>query len=181
MELIESNEKSSVFFKDVIMIMNSKDDLYESNKISGEVIFSQLQEQMPNENMIDYALSNINFFNYIIANKIIQQIYPLTFYYLVDKNGIPCLPRICPEYNINDNKLCKMSFVKFNYNNLLILDKDSLSIMCSEVYKCDTHKGNHTHLSNHNLSLQDDMDVSVTLLKNGKTFCTTDFVEHLGK
>ena len=147
-------------------------------KRSDEKLFQEIQAKLPQENMITEILKNHQMFNYVIENSLIEKIFPILPYYLVDyESHKPVLPRICEHYQ--GEKKCKLSYNEFVLKKTLVLQKNSLSNLLSVKYKCVTHPKSQNDLATHKLELQDDTEPSIMLIKSGGTFCDLDFYNYI--
>ena len=122
-------------------------------------MFSQIQKKLPDENMIKNIVKDPQLFNYIVQNELVEQIIPILPYYLINKDDIPVLPRTCEKYIFKDNKKinCKLSFAEFIHKKKVVLRKNSLCVLLSARYKCDTHTKSRNDFATHELVLEEDI------------------------
>ena len=178
-DLIETQEKVLVEKKSMIIKSYDIKKLYGRNKIDPEKMFKDLQKKLEDERMFQFVAKNPQYFNYILKNDLINQVYPTLFYYFIDeKTKKPCLPRCCRKSNYK--KPCDIIFDRFEELQTLVLDIDKLYVMCTAIYKCKNHENSTIHISKHDeLMLQPDIGPSKVLLKIKGRFITVEFFQYL--
>ena len=175
-QFIEAKKKVTkiIDINKIAIVQDDMEKTFGKNRLDKEEMYEQLQNKLQQEDFIQIAMKNRLFFHQIMKNQLIETIYPITFYYLTDVDGIPCLPRRCPKFS--SSKCCQIQFSEFECSNTILLTKHSLQLLETAKYYCSKHK-EYLKLWKHDMSLQHDILPSKLLLKLGETFITTDFYE----